>query len=167
MQNRLCRNGITLISLVIIVIALMMIAGIITYVSYDIISETKKTTFLNDLSSINDAVDEYYSVNGSLPTLKGGNQITVTEYKQKINELYGKEALDSLISELELNDDLASNFFQIDMNKINVDSSKFGIRKDETDIFLISSNNNIYYYSGYELQKKIYFSMVKIIDKKI
>lgn len=165
MEKKLKKSGIALVSLTIIIIVLMLISGIVTYVSYDIMSEGKKTAFLHDVEVVNSAVGEYYAVNGSNPILSTGTQITASQYKQKINELYDENAAESLTQELTQNGDLEATFYEIDLAKLNVETSKFGVKAEAEDIFLISSNNNIYYYSGYQIANDIYFSNVKIMDK--
>lgn len=143
----------------------MLISGMVTYISYDMIVESKKTAFLHDIGVVNDAVEEYYAVNGTLPILSSGAEITVNEYKQKINQLYDADALNSLTEEITLNNDLESDFYEIDISKLNIESSKFGLKESETDVFLVSTNNLVYYYSGYKTSTGIYFSAVKILDK--
>ena len=143
----------------------MLISGMVTYISYDMIVESKKTAFLHDIGVVNDAVEEYYAVNGTLPILSSGIEITANEYKQKINQLYDVDALNSLKEELNLNNDLDSNFYEVDISKLNIEASKFGLKETETDVFLVSTNNLVYYYSGYKMATGIYFSGVKILDK--
>lgn len=137
----------------------------VTYISYDVIAESKKTAFLHDIGVVNDAVEEYYAVNGTMPILNSGIEITANEYKQKVNQLYDADALNCLNEEIALNNDLGSNFYEVDISKINIESSKFGLKKTETDVFLVSTNNIVYYYSGYETSTGIYFSGAKILDK--
>lgn len=126
--------------------------------------KSKRTTFLHDIGIVNDSVEEYYAVNGSLPILSSGIEITVDEYRQKINQTYDEDALNSLNEELTLNNDLESNFYEVDISKLNIDSSSLGMKYDEMDVFLVSTNNVIYYYSGYETSTGIYFSNVKLVN---
>lgn len=165
MIKELNKNGIALLSLTIVIIVLMLISGMVTYVSYDIITDGKKAGFLHDIDIVNAATDEYYVVNGSYPILETGTQVTANEFEEKINELYDNGTVDILKEELTQNNDLNAIFYEIDITKLNIETSNIGLKKDENDIFLISSNNNIYYYSGYRILNDIYFSNSKIIDK--
>lgn len=159
------KRAIALVSLVLIIIVLMMVAGIVSYVSYDMIAESKKTVFSKDITAVNDAAHEYYAVNGSFPILEGGIELTATEYEQKINDLGNVDNLDILIEEITLNGDLESSFYELDMSKLGIEDSKFGVKNDADDVFLISSNNVIYYLPGYKISRGTYFSSVRITDK--
>lgn len=165
MEMKLKKSGIALVSLTIIIIVLMLIAGIVTYVSYDIMTEGKKTAFLHDMETIDSAVEEYYAVNGTFPILNTGVEITAEEFKEKIKELYDTAAADNLNEELTQNNDLEATFYEIDLTKLNVETSEFGVKEEAEDIFLISSNNNIYYYAGYQIVNDVYFSNAKTMDK--
>ena len=159
------KRAIALVSLVLVIIILMMLAGIVSYVSYDMIAESKKTVFAKDITSVNDAAQEYYAVNGSLPILDGGIEFSATEYEQRINELGDVDKLDTLVEEISLNGDVESYFYEVDMSKLGIEESKLGIKTDAEDVFLISTNNVVYYLPGYKISTGTYFSCVRITSK--
>lgn len=166
MKKQTPKKGIALVTLSIVIVILVLLSGIITFVSYDIMTTAKNTAFAKDMETINDAVTEYYAVNGNIPVLSGGKEITADKYKESINKLLGEEALANLIDELNKNGDEEAVFFEIDISKIGIDDLKFGIKENENDIYIISNNSNkVYYYLGYENSSGLYFSNIDMIGK--
>lgn len=160
------KSGIALISLTIVIIVLVMLASLVTYASYDIISESQKVTFAKDITTINDAIEEYYTVNGSLPIFDGGVAVSVAEYKEKITQIRDEKSLNQLVYEIELNDDSEATFYEIDLSKIEIDNLKYGVKSDENDIFMVSNQSNkVYYLKGYDILSKVYFSNTSILEK--
>lgn len=166
MKKKNNKVGIALIALSIVIIILVLISGIVTYVGYNIITTSKNTAYAKDMETITDSVIEYYAVNGSLPILEGGKEITSDEYKQYVKNVIGEEASRKLETEFTKNDDEDATFYEIDISKIGIDDLKYGIKKDENDVYVISNNSHIiYYYKGYENNSGLHFSNTDLMEK--
>jgi len=64
------------------------------------------------------------------------------------------------------NGDKEAMFYEVDISKIGIEDMKFGVRKNENDIFLVSNESHVvYYYPGYEIGENIYFDSMNILDK--
>ena len=163
MKKTASRKGIALVSMAIIILILLLFAGVVTYVSNDIIDESKKTAFAKDIAVIYEAAQEYYAVNGDIPSLNDGVVMDFETYKSEtINAKY----LQVLEEEVVKNNDEQSIFYEIDMTKIGVDTSKYGTKQTEDDIYLISNlTQNVYYFPGIKINKNIYFSDINIVEK--
>ncbi len=160
------KSAIALVSLVLIIMILLMISGIVTYVSYDIIKQSKETVFAKNSQAISDAVEEYYAVNGDIPVLTGGVAISASEYETRIESLKGDTFSKILLEEITKNNDENATFYEIDITKIGIEDMKYGIKKDSNDIYLVSSDSyTVYYYPGTKINGDIYFSTSNIINK--
>ena len=171
MRKRINIQGITMVSLGIIILVLLLLSGIVTYASRDIITEAKEVTYTKNMSSISDAVQEYYSVNGDLPILPNseyGKELTKEQYVNAIKNFYGEEFSNALTQEIQKNGDESSIFYEIDISKLNIDELAYGTKKDDdwNDIFLVASDSNVVYYlKGIKISKKIYFSGEYLLNK--
>lgn len=160
------KSGISLIVLSIVLMVLVMLSGVIVYIGYDIMVTAKNTVFAKDIQTISDAISEYYAVNGSAPILNSGLEITSEKYIENIGTLVGEKAQKALNDEFIINNDQSTVFYEVDMSKIGIEDVKYGIKSNENDLFLISSNSNVvYYYVGYENNSGIYFSNSVLVEK--
>lgn len=160
------KAGIALISLSIVILILVLLSGIVTYVGYDIIKTAKNTAYAKDMETITDSVMEYYAVNGSLPVLESGKEVTAEEFKEEVRSILGEEASIKLLLEIIKNNDQNATFYEIDISKIGIEDLNFGIKETSTDIYVISNSSHIvYYYLGYEHSSELHFSNAYIIDK--
>ena len=168
MKKNNTKVGIALIALSIVILILVLISGIVTYIGYDIITTAKNTAYAKDMETITDSVMEYYVVNGSLPVLDVGKEITAHDYEQEIKNVLGDEAAIKLATELIQNEDEDAILYEIDISKIGVDDLTYGVKKNgnENDIYVISNISHIiYYYVGYENSSGLYFSNSDIMEK--
>lgn len=155
------KNGIALISLVISILIIFMLTGIVTYTGKDIIFSSKETSFAKDIETIYDSAQEYYMVNGSIPSKEGGMYFEMDTYISNITELKGENASYSLEQEMILNEEQDSIFYEIDFSKIGIEETKYKVDQEGNNLFVISNvTQKIYYYHGYEIDGKIYFSNV-------
>lgn len=163
MNKNTCKEGIALVSVVLAIMVLLMLSGLVTYIGNDMINTSKMTAFAKDTDIIYEAAEEYYIVNGDIPTLAGGVQF---DYETYLNSITDSKYSETLISEISANEDQEAMFYEIDLSKIGIEDSRYGVKSNEDDIFLISNNSHcIYYYPGYEVQGNIYFSNTFIISK--
>lgn len=170
MKKRGCKKAIALISLVMVIIVLIMISGITTYLGYDILYESKKTAYAKDILAVQEAVEEYYMVNGSIPNLDGGKVIDATQYIANINTLKGTDASNFLSLEIQNNNDDGEDvvFYEIDLSKIGIEESSYGVKENgnENDIYLVSNDTHVvYYYPGHNIDGKVYFSNLEMLNK--
>jgi len=161
------KKGISLIVISIVLVILVLLSGLVIYMGNDIILTSKNTVYARDLEKITEAVSEYYAVNGSLPILKeNGKEMKAEKYKSDIKELLGEDKLAILEFEIKENNDEEAIFYEIDISKIGIDDIKYGVKENEHDLFLVSSESHvIYYYIGYENRTGVYFSNTQIIRK--
>ncbi|MDD2628492.1 MAG: hypothetical protein PHR25_03595 [Clostridia bacterium] len=159
-MNENIKSGVSLIALVMVIIVLIMFAGLAGYSGIGIMQDIKEATFYKDNQTIEDATEEYYLVNGDIPIKTGGLNITKAEFLQHIKEKYGQTVSNKLDKILIKNKEEDSNFYEIDIQKIDVESSKYGLKtKGEDDIFLVSNTTaKVYYYSAFKYRKNIYFT---------
>ena len=163
MKKSTNKRAIALISLVMVIMVLTLLAGMVTYVSVDLIKETKKITFATDTETIYDAVQEYYTVNGDIPVLDNGAQFDSTTYVASIaDDNYAEALSDEIIA----NGDEYAIFYEIDITQIGIKDTKYGVKETENDIFLVSNvSHNIYYYPGRKINNDIFFSNTYILEK--
>lgn len=153
------RNGVSLIALIVIIIILIMLSGIVGYSGIGVMQDLKEASFYEDSQTIADAVEEYYLVNGDIPIKTGGLNISKIEFLQHVTEKRGQTISNKLDELLKANEEDNSNFYEVDMQKIGVESAKYGLKeKGEDDIFIVSNTTaKAYYYSGFKFKKNVYF----------
>lgn len=157
--------GIALVSLVVSILIIFMLGGIVTYSGRDMLMKSKSVGFAKDIETIYDAAQEYYMVNGSIPSKEEGLFFDAETYVSNISEFRDESAGDILEHEMTLNEEQDSIFYEIDTSKIGIDETKLGVYKDENDFFVISNiTKQIYYYPGFKINGKVYFSDV-LLDK--
>lgn len=162
------KSGISLVFLAITIVVLVIIAGAGITVTNNMINNSKKVAFADDLRHIQDLVKEYYVSNGTLPVVNitdGSLCFTKEQFLQDQQELYRS----TLESEMEFNyDESETNlFYQIDLSKIGVESSTRGTGTiADRDIYVMSKDTmTVYYYKGYIIDDIIYYSITdKIAD---
>lgn len=165
MKKKSDKRAIALISIMIIITVLLLLSGIVTYAGKEIIITSKETTFIKNMETINDSVEEYYIVNGSIPNLEDEIGISVSQYKENIRILNGNKAEEKLSSEIIKNGDEEAIFYEIDISKIGIDEIVYGTKENEYDFYLVSNvSHKVYYYPGYEIGNELHFSGIDIID---
>lgn len=161
------KSGISLVILAVTIIILIIIAGAGIVVSNNMIDNSKKAAFADDLRQIQDMVKEYYITNNSLPIYME-EELGVQYTKQQFltNQLSTDQQI--LIEELMFNkDDNEENiFYRVDLEKIGITSSSRGTGKTTTDIYVVSENSmTVYYFEGYEINDEVYYSLSnRLID---
>lgn len=157
------KKGISLIVLVITIIVMGILASVVVFISADSVNNSKIAAFSTDLTEIEDLIDEYYLNNNALPIVEG-----TTYTKAQVVALITNGA-DSLSDEITSNGDDSSSFYEVDLSKLPIDDSASGNKNDdETDVYLVSSQNfNVYYLKGKKIANVYYFSLAeKLTGKK-
>ena len=165
MRSKLSKRGVSLISLVVITIVLVMLSGLVTYMSTDMIIDSKKVAFKKNMETLSDAVEEYYAVNGDIPVLSEGAVFTKAEYESLVSEDYGTKYSQALALEIIENGDENSTFYEVDISKIGIKDLNYGTGEDENDIFLIANDSHlVYYLKGMKIKDDIIFSSTFVLD---
>ena len=154
------KNGISLIVLVLtIIVALMIISTVIISVTTQI-NNTNITIFAGDLTQIQDATESYYIINNAMPMLDGTTVI------DKDGLLAISNAQSILLGELTENNDLNSQFYTLDLSKIEVTKVAYGNKElGENDIFVVAyPSMNVYYPYGINVAGITYFSITSKIS---
>ncbi|MEG2348427.1 MAG: hypothetical protein RSB67_02120 [Clostridia bacterium] len=162
------KKGISLIVLIITIIVMIILASAVLLEINDSSNNTKLVNFSSDITKLEDAVKSYYILNGVIPFVNGTNPLTIEDVK--------KILLSSNVTEFEkevnLKADSASSFYEIDLNKIEINNpNKVSEQKSADDIYIVSYPSfNIYYLKGIKVKSMMYFSITskiaKFTDKK-
>lgn len=147
------KKGISLVLLVIVIIVMSILAFAIVISLDDSIDDSKKVAFAVELKEIYDASQEYYLKNREYPIDK-----TVSYTKLDLLELSSDSQ--ELQNEFEMNQDEATAYYKIEMDKISETGSLYGNEEYESDFYVISEDGDFVYYPlGVEIDKIIYFSL--------
>lgn len=146
-------NGITLVSLIIVIMLMLIISSTVIYVSMDRFEINNFKKMVNDIELLEDKVSNYYLKYGGLPVLRNSDN-TVKEYTYTTLN-FEKNSGDN------------SNYYILDieaMEGISLNYGKAGFRNPNTtdDVYIINElTHNIYYVKGIELSGKVYHYIKK------
>lgn len=158
--------GISLVILVITMIVMIILAGAGIVITSTVITNSKKSTFAEDLGQIQDAVDQYYLDTNSLPVVLVEN-VPVTYAKAAFLALHTDSALATEFT-FHSDDGETNEFYEIDLAKINVLTTSRGTRENDNpnDIYVVSKDTRtVYYYDGYVISGTRYYSVTSsLID---
>lgn len=159
MINKSNKSGISLAILVVSIIVLLILTSTIVISTSNVNDTAKLTTFANNLSKIQEYTTNYYISNNLMPCL---NEIMT------INELLSiSNNSDILLEEITSNKDLDTDFYTIDLSKINLTTIPYGFKEHgPNDIFVVSyPSMNVYYAAGITTQYTTYFSLTDKITR--
>lgn len=144
------KRGVTFFALVLtILIALILITTSIAVISNNI-SNSRISSFAEEMSNIEEAVALYYFENKELPSIPETGVIS----KVAILE----EVADKTSFEAELNsngDSNFENFYRLDLNKIGVTRTNY----NENSFVIVENSHHVYYLEGIKAKGNIYFSI--------
>ncbi len=165
MEGKYQRQGVSLLILTITIIVILIIASISIVNMNNAISDTRMTSFSEELANIEDQVKIYYVQNNEFPVID--NTSVMSE-----QGLFDLASLDdnyksALQNELVLNGDKSDNiqngeFYQIDLMKLDLQNVKKGTKQDndQNDVFVVAyPTMNVYYLKGEKINNEIYFSL--------
>ena len=147
------KNGITLISVSIVIIVTLILTTVVVIGASNIIESTNKTKFAAEIVDIKEAIQEYKTQNGSYPE---DGILTID--------------LSNLSSETTLqfaNENLFNQKFQgylIDYDAIGINDKYFGNNIDglNEDVYIFSKETGkVYYVKGIEYKGKKYYTATK------
>ena len=159
MKNNINKKGISLIVLVITIVVALILVAAVTISTSGAIDSANVTAFAKDLNDIEEATESYYILNGVIPVLDGEPVRT----SNSLLAIAGNEHL--LNEEITEKGDADSQFYTIDLAKINVTKIAYG-NKDysENDTFVVAyPTMNVYYPYGIEANGTLYFSLTSKI----
>ena len=138
------KRGITVSILVLTVILMFVIVTTSTVIGTRTIQTAIYEEFLSKVQRVSDNVNKYVISNKSLPTT---------------SEIIAKEGLaNSLVEEINKNNDATNNLFVVDMTKLKAESVNIGRGSvADMDVFVVAENtNNVYYLKGIEYRNQVY-----------
>jgi len=148
MNNKIYKNnyksGISLIVLILTIVVALILTATVIISTITALDNAHVTTFAKNLTEIHDAAESYYVNNNVMPlyddsAITDKNDLTAISRNQSV-----------LLQELEENNDFNSEFYELDLDKINVTKIGYGNRELGTDdIFVIAYPSlNVYYPYG-------------------
>ena len=159
--NKVNLKGISLIVLVLTIVVALILLTTIVISTKNTIENTNVVTFAKDLTEIRQATENYYVANNLMPSFDDSTVMS------KDDLVAIARVQNILIDELTENNDLDSEFYTIDLAKINVTKSSYGTKEfGQNDIFVIAyPSMTVYYPYGLDAKGTTYFSITSKISK--
>lgn len=137
------KNGITFMSVVIIIVIMVLITATLVMTSFNMLSTLYLKKFGNEMVQVQHAVDSYVMRNSGVIDFEKVELETLNfnEY-QEAQYLSRKPYPDEVIE-----------LYEVDLSKIDAENTSYGNKKDgdKTDRYLYSKKTqNIYYEKGFE-----------------
>ena len=146
-------RGITLISLLIIIVVMGIIASTVIYISFDRFEANNLKKMYNDIEVLADKVSNYNLKYGGLPVLRDSSNTPIIYTYSFLN--FEKNSADNgiyYILDLKAMGDLALNYGGIGYENPNTSD----------DVYIINeASHHIYYVRGIELNNKLYHTIMK------
>lgn len=165
------KSGVSVIALVIVISVLLILLSIVIINVNNVSNNAKLSAFASDLSTVEEMTSAYYMQNSSFPTT---NETEESLSQGEILDRVEEGNKNSFTNELKLNNDYNTSndlgeFYIINLNKLDVASSKRGLKNDgENDIYVVSyPSMNIYYLKGIKVKRETYFSLTSKITQKV
>lgn len=136
------KKGISLVSLMITVVIIVLLATTVTISATSSINNSRRINFANEISFIQEKVDNYYLSNNSLPILE----------KINLDEDYLKD--------FAYNNDEVKELYRIDFSKLGKLEKVYGNEENSIDFYAIDiSTNKVYYVAGVGIGNIRYYSL--------
>lgn len=136
------KKGISLVSLMITVVIIVLLATTVTISATSSIDNSRKINFSNEISLIQEKVNNYYLSNNNLPILE----------KVNLDEAY-------LIDFVNDNDGV-KELYKIDFTKLSKLERIYGNEENKLDFYAIDiSTNKVYYVAGVRIKNIRYYSL--------
>lgn len=151
-------KGISLLVLVITIAVSLILLSTVIISTASAIDNATVVAFAKDLKTVSDGVENYYITNSTIPKIDATNLMSSSQIKGLVDT----NKLTPFQSEIDLNlDTSCEEFYQIDLNKLNVNKTSYGSKLNgNNDVFVVSVPNlNIYYLKGINAKGTSYFSL--------
>lgn len=155
-----CKNGISLIVLVVSIVVLLILIGATVYRSESSRITAQRTVLITDLTTIENSAKAYYVENNDFPTPKSltKNYYTAEDIRTLNDDV-------NIINDIYYFNDINSKFYIIDLSKIDIKNINFGLKYDtygDTDVFVISDiNKKVYYLKGKTMEGNKYYALTE------
>lgn len=150
------KNGITIVSISIIILVLFTLASVISVSASRTIKMSKLRVFATEISTVQSELDDYLSTS-SLDCTYGYINLDLTNINQNI-----------LSSQFE-NENIVDNqltLIELDLSKLGINNTQYGNKNDPQDIYAVSEDTlRVYYIKGYSLKDKVYYTYYNDLAK--
>lgn len=147
------KQGITLISTLIVILILTILTGIITISINTVLTTTKLNEFEREYKLVKANTQDYIMRNSGIIDFEAIELDLATIEEVYRSQFEGETIVDNKIE-----------MYVIDLEKIGVVSATYGVKmnEDQNDVYLVSKDtNNIYYKKGYEYNNIIYYKPIE------
>ena len=153
------KKGITAVSVSIMVVIMLILAGTVSMVSYNSIQSANKITFSLEISEIQEQVTRYYkdSELGEYPISDNVYTVNLANVTTSALTQFDKENINS-------NNEIT--LYELDLISIGITDTKYGTKKTDKDVFVVSTKTGIVYYlEGLKYNGKTYYTITNdLID---
>lgn len=164
------KNGISLIVLVVTIVVTIILSATVILTVDNSSSKARISSFMEELSVIEDSITSYYLQNDILPIQENTEKMTETD----IMSLVGTDKGKYLKEEIDLNfdtdfEDAHVVYYYIDLNKLDITNIGRGLGKSNTlDKYVVAYPSlNLYYLDGFVEKSTYYFSLSPKITNKV
>lgn len=152
------KNGIALLYLVLIIILMLIIAGTVL-VNMNVSSDsTRLSTFVNNVTQIQEAVRAEYLLDGTIPQKENTDILS----KDDVIAMVYEENREAFREELLLNNESSYvKFIELDLSKLGITKEKYGFGERGTDdVYVVTTDTlRVYYLYGTRYNNERYFSL--------
>lgn len=142
------KRGITLVSILIVVVVLTALTGIITVSTSSIIRDTYKEEFFREYKLVQAAMDDYIIRNSGIIDFTQ-TTMDLAAVESKYMNQFSAETISGTNT---------IDVYVIDLEKIGVKNPTYGIGLSSDDNYVVSKETNIVYYQkGFENDGYIYY----------
>lgn len=145
------KKGVSLVSLVVIIIILGILAGIVVVSGLDSAQTINIQTFASELLSVQNATDEYYKRYEKYPVVTEVILNTSEVDASDLNQFENENIVEGKI------------YFQIiDISLLGIKDLEYGSFEQTKDIYVLSENTGkVYYLQGAEYENKVYYTLTE------
>lgn len=145
------KKGVTVVSVLIIIVVLSILAGTITISTSYIVNDTYKKEFIREYKLVQSATDDYVMRNSS-----------IIDFEETTFDLSNVDSDDLAQFDGETIVDNKIEMYIIDLEEIGIENSTYGLGNSEEDVYLLSKDTNVVYYKkGFISDGDIYYRNIE------
>ena len=143
------KNGITLVALIatIMVIIILTTTAVVSYSSFSV--NAKKRAFANEIYTLQKQVEDYKFRNNKYP-IGNAKEVSISSLDSQLVSIFntnGEQIQENKVT-----------FYEIDFEKLDLDSLTRGMNNTSNDIYLFSNESKkVYYIVGEKIGDKTYY----------